>query len=107
MEKGWWWWWMVLGDFDEIAAIEEQSGASLANPIKCLKFREVLDSCNLLDLGSTGPRFAWIGSRSGSYNRVFKRLDRAVRTSNWRICFSDAVVRVLPGVKSDHHPHYD
>lgn len=96
--------WLVIGDYNEIASIEEKEGGAPFNPNPCFKFRDVLDSCGLIDLGSTGPKFTWRGPQVGGYARVFKRLDRATSNACWRIYFPEASVRVLPRIKSDHHP---
>lgn len=70
--------WLVLGDFNEICSVEEKKGGASVDTSVCLRFKGVIDSCKLIDLGSTGPRFTWRGSQVGSYSRVFKRLDRAL-----------------------------
>lgn len=57
-----------------------------------------------MDLGSSGPKFTWRGPIYRGYNRIFKRLDRGLVNSSWQISFPDTSVRVLPRVKSDHHP---
>ncbi|PKI53756.1 hypothetical protein CRG98_025886 [Punica granatum] len=55
-------------------------------------FREALDHAGLMDLGSTGARFMWRGPLFQGYDRVFKRLDRAVCNTEWRILFPEATI---------------
>ncbi|XP_061369324.1 protein GAMETE EXPRESSED 2, partial [Gastrolobium bilobum] len=68
--------WLVAGDFNEI----------------------------LLDLGGPGPWFTWKGPKFLHLDRVFKRLDRACANASWKTTFTDAGVKVLPRIYSDHSP---
>lgn len=42
--------------------------------------------------------------RERERERVFKRLDRALCSIDWRLHFHEAVVYTLPRICSDHHP---
>ncbi|XP_031402735.1 uncharacterized protein LOC116212324 [Punica granatum] len=96
--------WVVLGDFNTILDASEKKGGAPFNPIPAAHFQEALDNCGLMDLESSGPRFTWHGPVQIGYERVFERLDRAVCNVEWRTTFTDCSVRVLPRLKSDHHP---
>ncbi|XP_061368988.1 uncharacterized protein LOC133311877, partial [Gastrolobium bilobum] len=58
----------------------------------------------LLDLGGSGPWFTWKGPKFLHLDRVFKRLDRACANASWKTTFTDAGVKVLPRIYSDHSP---
>ncbi|PKI49687.1 hypothetical protein CRG98_029932 [Punica granatum] len=83
--------WLVIGDFNEITDTMEKIGGAPTNPMACLKFREVLEFCSLLDLGSNGPRLTWKGPVVGGYDHVYKQLDRAVSNASWRTLYSEAM----------------
>ncbi|XP_061364296.1 uncharacterized protein LOC133307757 [Gastrolobium bilobum] len=58
----------------------------------------------LLDLGGSGPWFTWKGPKFLHLDRVFKRLNRACANASWKTTFTDAGVKVLPRIYSDHSP---
>ncbi|XP_042952265.1 uncharacterized protein LOC122289326 [Carya illinoinensis] len=66
-------------------------------------FRNVLDECNLVDLGYEGPRYTWCNRRY-EHGVVSERLDSYVANHSWRTCFPSS--RVVHGFTaySDHLP---
>nr|KYP38982.1 hypothetical protein KK1_039728 [Cajanus cajan] len=66
------------------------------------KFLEVLNDCNLLDMGAKGLRFTWYRNQCGVV--LAKRLDRAVCNVAWQAMFPEAYVENLCRVYSDHCP---
>ncbi|GAU26402.1 hypothetical protein TSUD_278470 [Trifolium subterraneum] len=97
--------WMLAGDFNDIACAEEKKGGANASTRKCIKFRERMNACQLLDMGAMGPKFTWRGPIYHGGQRIFERLDRALCNENWRLVFPDGYVKVLTRVEfSDHHP---
>ena len=66
-------------------------------------FRQVLDECNLLDLGYMGNKFTWSKSFPNG-GMVWERLDRAVSTVEWLDLFPVTKVQTLSCVTSDHSP---
>jgi len=66
------------------------------------KFREVLDECNLLDLGYMGNKFTW-SKNFPNGGMVWERLDRAVSTADWIDLFPAVKVQTLSCVSSDHN----
>lgn len=63
-------------------------------------FRDVLDVCELHDLGFKGVPCTYDNKREG-HNNVRVRLDRAVTDNNWREMFSNAQVEHLVSPCSD------
>ncbi|KAL7230598.1 hypothetical protein ACSBR2_008963 [Camellia fascicularis] len=62
-----------------------------------------INNCNLIDLGSVGPRLTWTNNRQGLANSI-ERLDRAMSNHQWRALFPEGTVRTLPRTYSDHSP---
>lgn len=50
--------WMLLGDFNEIILLLEVKGGEFSFR-RAKNFADVIDACNLMDVGSTGNLFTW------------------------------------------------
>ena len=62
-----------------------------------------MNDCALVDVGYTGPSWAFEKKvAGGTYTRV--RLDRFLVCSAWASLFPQAIVRHLTAVTSDHLP---
>lgn len=96
--------WLLLGDFNEILLEEEKLGGTPFNPISASLFLDMMNKCQLMDLGSTCPKFTWRGALLQGHKRIFEKLDRGLVNVDWQIAFFETSIRVLPRVKSDHHP---
>ncbi|KAI9113638.1 hypothetical protein K1719_015565 [Acacia pycnantha] len=55
--------WAVLGDFNDIASVNERIGGKNDNFSRMQWFRDRLAQCGLSDIGHTGPKMAWKGPR--------------------------------------------
>ncbi|XP_031101801.1 uncharacterized protein LOC116005700 [Ipomoea triloba] len=95
--------WLVLGDFNDIAGIDEQWGSVNSNANQFQRFSEAFGDCNLLDPGASGPKFTW---HRLAGNRVIqmRRLDRLFWNIEAQVAFPEAKVLVLPRLYSDHNP---
>ena len=93
--------WLVLGDFNEIMALEEKCGREDRSFRQMARFREALSDCSLSDLGFVGPEFTWSNNREDD-ELVRVRLDRGVASQEWRSLFPKALVRHISVVHSDH-----
>ncbi|KAL7212328.1 hypothetical protein ACSBR2_015082 [Camellia fascicularis] len=88
--------WLVAGDFNDFAhQRERRSFSTNRNTSRTQKFLDRVNNCNLIDLGSSGPRLTWTNNRQGLANTM-ERLDRAMCNAEWRTMFPEAIVRVLP-----------
>nr|KYP75106.1 hypothetical protein KK1_007804 [Cajanus cajan] len=56
--------WLVLGDFNEILLSTECRGGRFSMA-RASQFLEVLNECNLLDMGAKGLRFTWYRNQRG------------------------------------------
>ncbi|KAI7993903.1 hypothetical protein LOK49_LG11G02222 [Camellia lanceoleosa] len=94
--------WLIVGDFNDYANHSERRSFSLSpNLTRTQRFTERVNNCNLLDLGSVGPRFTWTNSRQGIASTM-ERLNRAMSNEQWRALFLESTVRTLPRTYSDH-----
>jgi endonuclease/exonuclease/phosphatase family metal-dependent hydrolase len=95
--------WCVLGDFNEVMWSFEQMSKNRRPEQQMLAFRDVLETCGLVDLGFTGYPFTYNNKRSGN-NNVQVHLDRVVADNAWRNIFVEAQVKHLVSPCSDHTP---
>jgi len=95
--------WLCVGDFNEIVEQAEKEGSLLRRDSQMNHFREVLEFCQLGDLGFSSPRFTWCNNRMDS-SFTKERLDRAVANPDWCTVFPKVSVLVLPARASDHNP---
>ncbi|XP_012834981.1 PREDICTED: uncharacterized protein LOC105955734 [Erythranthe guttata] len=95
--------WMIGGDFNEILSNSENEGGLARLPYQIEAFREILDVCNLSDIGYEGYPFTWTNKREHP-NTIRSRLDRACANYEWISIFPDAKALHLPFLGSDHIP---
>lgn len=57
--------WILLRDFNQPLSPEDKKGGAKYKFGQAQKLGEVLQQCNMLDLGISGPKFTWINSRKG------------------------------------------
>ncbi|KAF7844993.1 ribonuclease H [Senna tora] len=95
---------IIAGDFNEIAAREEQRGGSLPCTDRCIKFQNWINDCNLIDMVPGGLFFTWEGPKRDGQEKLYKRLDRVLCSPDWRTRFVDASTKSLIRLSSDHHP---
>lgn len=94
--------WLVLGDFNEVCSPSEVRGGNFCWN-RASQFLEMMNSCNLLDLGAMGHRFTWVQKQNGRVT-MSKRLDRALGDLPWRQMCPEAFVENLSRTHSDHSP---
>lgn len=66
--------WLIAGDFNEILHDGEKRGGRCRDSKLMEDFRDVLQDCDLTDLGFKGPQFTWWNGRDNS-NSISERLD--------------------------------
>uniref|UniRef100_A0A2N9I6M1 CCHC-type domain-containing protein n=1 Tax=Fagus sylvatica TaxID=28930 RepID=A0A2N9I6M1_FAGSY len=93
--------WVLIGDFNEISALEEKYGREDRSLRQMANFREVLLDCSLMDLGFIGSEFTWSNNREDEA-LVRVRLDRGVASQTWQSLFPNATVNHITFVNSDH-----
>jgi hypothetical protein len=95
--------WLMAGDFNEAMWQHEHFSATKRNERQMESFRKVLSTCNLHDLGFSGPCWTYNNKQKGIRN-VKVRLDRAVACPLWSNMFPHAEVKHLISSRSDHLP---
>ena len=75
--------WMVIGDFNEILMASEKVGGARVDNQRIYRFAKWVQDCQLIDLGSKGPKFTWRGGVRNGYGRVYERLDRCFSNDQW------------------------
>ncbi|KAA3460557.1 reverse transcriptase [Gossypium australe] len=95
--------WLICGDFNEILYSFEKSGGQPREERKITAFREVLDECQLMDMGFQGTWFTWERGNLPKTN-IRERLDRGVANEKWMHLFPKGSIRHLTHSISDHCP---
>lgn len=93
---------MLIGDFNEILLPSEVRGGNFYIN-RAQKFGDMMDSCNLLDLGFKGPTHTSHRCVNG-LKKISKRLDRVLVDYDWRTQFPEASCIHLHRQYSDHNP---
>ena len=55
--------WAIMGDFNEVIAEEEKSGGNPINQRRVNAILDYMDTCQMMDLGFSGPKFTWLNKR--------------------------------------------
>lgn len=79
--------WLCANDFNEIVKQSKKSRARLRPQNQMQMFRDVLDECELMDLGFKGLPFTWSKHYRDGFS-VWERLDRGIASHDWFIEFS-------------------
>ena len=74
-----------MGDFNDILVEDEKDGGRCKERRKVEAFKELLDSCQLLNGGYKWQKFTWMGIREGEL--VKERLDRVLVNLEWLLAF--------------------
>ena len=93
--------WIIFGDFNECLSSEDKLGGQPVSMFRTQRFKECLDSCNMIDLGFHGPKFTWTNKRELTH-LIQIRLDRCFANQSWRTCYLEASVQHLSRLHSDH-----
>ena len=95
--------WLCFGDFNAILHSLEKQSTKQPHIAQIDAFREVLEVCQLEDLGYKGYPFTWTNKRPGDANTKLK-LDRVVATKGWLDNFPVSIVVHLLPQASNHIP---
>ncbi|KAF9591254.1 hypothetical protein IFM89_003205 [Coptis chinensis] len=93
--------WFLMGDFNEITCPEEKYGGKLFNYSKVRIFLDMIDECELFDLGFVGSIYTWTNRQNGRH-KIWERIDRMMANEGWRSRFSGCRVHHELATSSDH-----
>ncbi|XP_074266271.1 uncharacterized protein LOC141588743 [Silene latifolia] len=94
--------WVCIGDFNEITDPCEKFGGNGIKWNRVNLYKTSMDSCNLFDLGFSGPKFTWTNKRR--QNPILERLDRVWVNQTWLDHFPNSHNVHLTRLSSDHCP---
>ncbi|XP_073353800.1 uncharacterized protein [Aegilops tauschii subsp. strangulata] len=90
--------WILLGDLNEIQYLHEKDGGN-PRPIQYMQaFQQVIEDCEMHDLGFIGDKFTW------HRGRIKERLDRGLVNDTWSVLFPHAALQNMEYNHSDHRP---
>ncbi|GLT61595.1 hypothetical protein SLA2020_342910 [Shorea laevis] len=95
--------WIVMGDFNDIASVDEASPKAIGRFAQAQRFRDRLNDCGLHSKVSLGCAFTWIRKTNGRVT-LREKLDRALFNFVALEAFPEAKLLNLPRLCSDHHP---
>ena len=93
--------WIMAGDFNEPFIEEDKYGGKRVHVNRSLAFKDYLDSCNMVDMGFSDPRYTWTNKRDLN-NLILERIDSFFMNPDWCLLYPDAKVKHLPRCHSDH-----
>ena len=93
--------WLCVGDFNEVLAADEQIGGNEREQWQISAFQDVVNDCDLTDLGFHGLPYTWDNHQEADRN-VKVRLDRALGDNKFMTELGASEVYHLPLVESDH-----
>jgi hypothetical protein len=93
----------MVGDFNEVLWQKEHLSAKRRSEHQMQLFRDVLNHCDMVDLGYKGLPWTYNNKQKGE-NNVRVRLDRAVAQPRWSNLFPGASVEHVVSSRSDHCP---
>ncbi|KAI9126659.1 hypothetical protein K1719_002255 [Acacia pycnantha] len=85
--------WAMVGDFNDVASLDERTGGIGGCALRCSIFSDRLQACKLMDLGAIGPKFTWRGPKLRNGRRLFERLDRVVANGDFLSSFPGCSVQ--------------
>ncbi|KAJ6341151.1 hypothetical protein OIU78_009342 [Salix suchowensis] len=90
-----------MGDFNDIVCASEKCGGNHDSGGSA--FVDWIDRNHLIDLGFSGSKFTWCNKRNAE-GIIWKRIDRGLSNSAWRLLFPEAHLSHLTRINSDHCP---
>ncbi|XP_042964784.1 uncharacterized protein LOC122299013 [Carya illinoinensis] len=95
--------WMVVGDFNIIRKDEERKGGRPRHAGAMADFNSFIEDSGLVEMNHTGNTLSWCNGQHG-LSRSWARLDRVLINTPLLLRCSDASMKYLPRLSSDHSP---
>ncbi|KAM2983041.1 hypothetical protein FF2_009016 [Malus domestica] len=94
--------WIWVGDFNKILSDDEKSRGSQRTQTAATFLQSFMNNLELMDLGFSGPKFTWRGTRNGCL--VQERLDRGLINGEWQVRWPNLMIIHESVRASDHCP---
>nr|GEV49391.1 hypothetical protein [Tanacetum cinerariifolium] len=94
--------WTLMGDFNVILKLKEQSNGSSCLTSDMSEFRDAVNSLEIDDLCSSGFNFTWTKSLKNLMTSTLKKLDRILTNEGFMKVYNKAHGVFLPYIISDH-----
>lgn len=94
---------MAIGrDFNELLSNSGKKG-KLINKSHSSEFLDIINHCDLLDLGFKGSKYTWLNEIFNHNNAlILERLDKILVTNDWLLQYPNTHVMHLPHTHLDH-----
>ncbi|XP_074277532.1 uncharacterized protein LOC141601161 [Silene latifolia] len=94
--------WIVMGDFNNVLALNERLGSEVSN-YEIRDFQQCVTDCGLVDVPAQGAFFTW-NNKHGPGDMVFSRIDKVLSNDEWIQQFPDVTIMFHPEGLFDHCP---
>lgn len=91
-----------MGDYNQPILGRDKKGDKSINAVKAQGLLDMVNGCNLIDLGYQGPRYTWTNCRQGLAN-IREQLDWVWCNLAWHKQYEEAWLKHLPRAHLDHH----
>lgn len=95
--------WLIAGDFNDTRYPSERNSACIETQRRSHKFNEWIHDMDLIEVEFLGANHTWARGLTPE-TRKSARLDRALCNGDWGCRFTNAKVKHLPAIQSDHCP---
>ncbi|XP_074278043.1 uncharacterized protein LOC141601646 [Silene latifolia] len=86
--------WVVMGDFNNVLALNERLGSEVTN-YEIRDFQKCVAECGLVDVPAQGAYFTW-NNKHDPGSMVFSRIDRVMSNDEWLLQFPDVNIMFHP-----------
>ncbi|XP_074304878.1 uncharacterized protein LOC141639720 [Silene latifolia] len=94
--------WVVIGDFNNVLALNERLGSEVTN-YEIRDFQKCVAECGLVDVPAQAAYFTW-NNKLDPGSMVFSRIDRVMSNDEWLLQFPDVSIMFHPEGLFDHCP---
>ncbi|XP_074299876.1 uncharacterized protein LOC141631053 [Silene latifolia] len=94
--------WVVMGDFNNVLAMNERIGSEVTD-VEVRDFQECVDYCGLCDIPAQGAFFTWTNKHEIG-DLKFSRIDRTLVNDSWLLEFPNTITIYHPEGVFDHCP---
>ncbi|GJZ78963.1 putative RNA-directed DNA polymerase [Tanacetum coccineum] len=94
--------WVLLGDFNVILRVNENSSGLAVRDNGMKEFRGCVERLEIEDINMNGFSYTWIQKRKCHESGILKKLDRVICNSHFVTSYPSSFATFLPYISSDH-----